>query len=469
VKPAVQDALRRLPGVDQGLRQLREQGFEDVPRWALLSALCAEIAALRRAILSEEVRSPMLDSQAIARRAQALCRSSLRPLVNATGIVLHTNLGRAPLPRCAIDQLGSLAGHYTNLEYDLAAGHRGSRHGHLVELLQVLTGAEDAVAVNNNAAAVLVSLAALAGDGKEVVVSRGELIEIGGSFRLPDVMAASGARLREVGTTNRTHLADYRRAVSKDTALLFKAHQSNFAQLGFTKQVGPRELVELGRELGLPTMFDLGSGTLIDLGPHGVGDEPTVPQMVAAGFDLVTFSGDKLLGAVQAGLIVGRRDLVDRVRSHPLMRAVRPGALVVAALEACLRLYRDGRAAEELPGLSLLIADEASIRARAEHLRRELGQRLATPWQVELHQVQALAGGGSLPDRTIPSWAVSIEHPEWSAQRLEQVLRAADPPIIGRIETDRLILDLRAVAVDELNVMAESIIDALGRSGGSCR
>jgi L-seryl-tRNA(Ser) seleniumtransferase len=461
----VREALRKLPSVDEAVRELLARLPESAewPRWALTEAVRGEIAELRRRLLESGVEpgaSTAPEASAIRRRVRALLAPSLRPVLNATGVVLHTNLGRAPLGASALARLGLIAAGYSNLEYDLASRRRGSRHHHAAAILQRLCGAEDALVVNNNAAAVLLCLSALA-QGRQVIVSRGELIEIGGSFRLPEVMAASGALLREVGTTNRTHLRDYRDAIGPETALLLKAHRSNFAQVGFTAEVDPEELVALGREHQLPAMFDLGSGSLIELSELGLPGETTVQRVVRQGFDLVTFSGDKLLGGPQAGIVVGRAELVGKLRGHPLMRALRPDKLTLAALEATLEAYRDGVAVAELPVLSMLAATETALRRRALRLRVLLGRGDPGSFTFTPAQVTSKVGGGALPLAAPLSWAVAINHPRWGADAIEERLRLGDPPVLAHIDEGRVLLDVRTIPDEQLPLLATTVAAAL--------
>jgi L-seryl-tRNA(Ser) seleniumtransferase len=475
------EALRRLPSVDETMRALAEAPARDgeppAPRWALLQAVREGVAALRASLLAGSADHGELDLEGIRRHAAALARPSLRPVLNATGVVLHTNLGRAPLAARAIERLTAVASGYSNLEYLLDERRRGSRHVHAARLLRQLCESEDAVVVNNNAAAVMLCLAALA-RGREVVVSRGELIEIGGSFRLPEVMAASGAILREVGATNRTHLRDYERAIGPETALLLKAHRSNFAMVGFTAEVAPAELTALGRERGIPTLFDLGSGSLLPLAELGLPAEPTVQEALRAGFDLCCFSGDKVLGGPQAGLIVGRAELCRALKGHPLMRPLRPDKLTLAALEATLELYRDGGAREHLPALRMLATTEAELRRRARRLRALLRKRLPPAFELELQPVGSKVGGGALPLAEPPSWAVAILHAELGPTVLEERLRAADPPVIATIgrgaprgggsrrqEPELLLLDVRTLSEAELPRLAEAAELALAATG----
>jgi L-seryl-tRNA(Ser) seleniumtransferase len=448
----VQARLRELPKVDEVLRRSEIAALAEMaPRWAVVESVRREIDRMRKALLSGGA-SGDLDADAIAARTAELVQPSLRAVINATGVVLHTNLGRAPLAEAAVARVAEIARGYSNLEYDLEGRGRGSRHDHLSELLATLCGAEAAVVVNNNAAAVLLCLASAAA-GREVIVSRGELIEIGGSFRIPDVMRASGARLVEVGTTNKTHPRDYENAVGSDTALLLKVHRSNFAVVGFTEEVEPAELVSLGRARGVPVMIDLGSGTMLDpagFAGAGLPAEPTVGAAVASGAALVTFSGDKLLGGPQAGVIAGSKQAVARARAHPLMRAVRPDKMTLAALEATLALYRDGRALEEVPAVRMLAATPAALRAKAEQLARLIGADRAA-----VVEITSAVGGGALPTAEPASWAVALSGR--SADDLDAALRAGEPPIVGRIAEDRLLLDVRTIADTDLDAVASAV------------
>jgi len=365
-------------------------------------------------------------------------RPALRRVLNATGVIVHTNLGRAPLPAAALERVLEAGRSYSNLEYDLAAGSRGSRQDHVGGILQRLTGAEAAIVVNNNAGAMLLALAALA-EGREVLVSRGELIEIGDGFRIPDVLARSGARLVEVGTTNRTRTADYERAIRPETALLLRVHQSNFRVVGFTEQPLLADLAAVARQRELPLLDDLGSGALVDLY-----DEPTVRASLAAGADLVCFSGDKLLGGPQAGVVVGRADLIEKLRRHPLHRALRIDKLSLAALEGTLLLYLDPeRALREIPVLRMLLEDAAVVRARAERLAASVGG--------EVEETVGRVGGGALPLAELPSFACAVE------EALAEPLRAHEPPVVGIVRDGRLLLDCRTVADGDVGDVAAAV------------
>ncbi|MBM4372930.1 MAG: L-seryl-tRNA(Sec) selenium transferase, partial [Deltaproteobacteria bacterium] len=404
-----------------------------------------EIAAGR----TPDLAPATLAAAAAARLREALS-PSLVPVINATGVIIHTNLGRAPLGAGPLAALAAVAAWYSNLEYDLAAGTRGSRFAHLAGAFARVAGAEAALVVNNNAAAVLLALTALA-RGREVVISRGELIEIGGSFRIPDVMAAGGARLREVGTTNRTHLRDYEAALGPETALLMIAHRSNFTVEGFTAGVERAALVALGRPRGVPVYEDLGSGCLVDLAPLGIRGVDTVSAALAAGVDLVSFSGDKLLGGPQAGILLGRPELIARLRRHPLARALRPDRLTLAGLEAVLRDYLSGDPWSRVPVLRMLSEPLAAVRARAERLALELA---AQDLPVEVVETTARVGGGAAPDASLPSAGVRVQN---AAAALEAGLRAGRPPVLGRLEDAALILDLRTVGEDQVGALRDAV------------
>jgi L-seryl-tRNA(Ser) seleniumtransferase len=385
---------------------------------------------------------------ACAGRLRATMRPSLRPVFNLTGTVLHTNLGRALLPDAAVQAVVQAMTSHVDLEYDVATGKRGERDTHVAELLRELTGAEAATVVNNNAAAVLLMLAALAWK-REVVISRGELIEIGGSFRIPDVMRQAGAKLVETGTTNRTHLADYAQAIGPRTALLMKAHTSNFAITGFTSSVRIEELAGLGRERGLPVVVDVGSGSLVDLSRWQLPAEPTIRATVAAGADLVTFSGDKLLGGPQAGIVVGRADLVDRIRRHPLKRALRTGKLTLAALEAVLDLYRSPELlADRLTTLRLFTRPVGAMQAQAERLLPVVQRAVGEAYAVTAAPMASQIGSGALPVDRLPSYGLTVRRARGrrsSLERLDDALRALPCPVIGRLAEQALWLDLRCL------------------------
>jgi len=388
-------------------------------------------------------------------------RPRFRRVLNATGVIVHTNLGRSLMPEAAMAAIAEAGSSYSNLEFDLDSGRRGSRYALVEELLCSLTGAEAALVVNNNAAAVLIVLETLA-RGREVVVSRGQLVEIGGSFRIPDVMARSGAVLREVGATNRTHLRDYEEAIGDDTALLLKVHNSNYRIVGFTKEVPVEELVALGRRRGLPVVEDLGSGCFVDLGRFGLGREPTVQEVVAAGVDVVTFSGDKLLGGPQAGIILGRRDLLERIKKNPLNRAMRIDKFTLAGLEAVLRLYEDEEAAlAQVPTLAMIAAPLDVLEERRRRLTGLLAERgLDRRLEIEPVATVARVGGGAMPERNLESLGLAVRCRETAVHVLVERLRRAEVPLIGRVEEDRLILDLRTIRDHEVAEVADCLAEA---------
>jgi L-seryl-tRNA(Ser) seleniumtransferase len=451
-------ALRRLPSVDRLVRHLeRRDEMQSLSRARLTVAAREALERERRRVQAEGLLPA--DLQTLVERVCAASRGgafSLRPVINATGVVLHTNLGRALLSETALARVSAVSQAYSNLELDLESKERGSRYAHVDALLRRLTGAEDALVVNNNAAAVLLALESLA-RGREVVVSRGELIEIGGEFRIPDIMQRSGARLREVGTTNRTHLRDYVQAIGPDTALLLKVHTSNYRVVGFTADVSSRELSQLGRERGLPVMEDLGSGSLVDLRPHGFPEEPTVPEVVAAGVDLVCFSGDKLLGGPQAGIVVGRGDLVKRLEKNPLNRALRIDKLTLAALEGTLIAYEAGDALRAIPTLRLLTEPMGTIRARARRLLASLSPDLRRHLRASLVESTSQVGGGALPTVELPTVTLAVGADAAHTRALDEALRRGAPPVIGRITDDRLLLDCRTVLPGQVRSLAAAL------------
>jgi len=437
--------LRRLPSVDVLLQEDAVQALSArYGRSLTVDAVRDELEAVRRRIRAgEDVLARQALVEGIEARLALWTRPTLRPAINATGVVIHTNLGRAPLCSDALEAMQRVGVGYSNLEYDLDAGRRGSRYVHAEVLLCRLTGAEAALVVNNNASAVLLSLIALV-QGREVVISRGQLVEIGGGFRIPDVMRQSGARLVEVGTTNRTHLRDYARAIGPDTGMLMVAHQSNYRMVGFTTQVPSGDLAALGREHGLIVYEDLGSGTLLDTARYGFVHEPTVQEAVGSGLDLISFSGDKLLGAPQAGILVGRKDLVARLRAHPLTRALRVDKTTLAGLQATLLHYVRGDAEQAIPVWRMMSLPLAELDRRAGAWAQALRDG---GLEAEVIDGRSAAGGGSLPGETIPTRlvAISIASPDQASARL----RAGDPPVIARIEDDRLCLDPRTVLPEQ--------------------
>ena len=443
------DARRRLPSVTSllesgGVRALLEQ----TPRAVVVDAIRRTIDAARL----EPASAPSTEQDWARAVSTAVAQSvtpSLRRVINATGVVLHTNLGRAPLAAAAVDAIVRVAQGFSNLEYDLETGSRGSRYVHCSELLRELTGAEDALVVNNGAAALVLVLNTVA-DGRDAIVSRGELVEIGGSFRIPDVMRKSGARLVEVGTTNRTHADDYERAVGAETGAILKVHRSNFALSGFVAEAAVTALGALGAPRGIPIIHDLGSGLLLSLAEYGLAGEPTAREALRAGASIVTMSGDKLLGGPQAGIILGARQALDRVRKNPLTRSYRVDKLTLAALEATLALYRDpARAVREIPVLAQLTETASALRERAERLRATIGDE-----RVEVADTKASVGGGAFPIAEIPSAGIAIAG---RADVIERRLRGNDPPIIGRIADGRVVLDLRTVAPPEDSELATAV------------
>jgi L-seryl-tRNA(Ser) seleniumtransferase len=405
-----QHLLRKLPGVDHVLELSTTRQFSrDIPKSVLVNAIRKVLETMRNGILSSEpgITGESLSDEPIIEAVRlAVAKASapnLKPLVNATGVVVHTNLGRSLLPETVVQNISVIAGRYSNLEYDLDAGKRGSRHTSVEDLLCEISGAQAALAVNNNAGAVLLCLETFARN-KEVIVSRGELVEIGGSFRVPDVMSKSGGILKEVGTTNRTHLKDYENAIGENTALLLKVHRSNYSVIGFTAEVSLKDLVDLGAEHRVPVMEDLGSGTFIDFSKYGLVKEPTVQNSVACGTDVVTFSGDKLLGGPQAGIIVGKKSIVDRIKQNPLARALRIDKLTLAALESTLRLYRDEeKAVGMIPTLRMLTMTIEDIETRAENLAEELKNIGQSRLDINLIERSSKTGGGALPLLELPS------------------------------------------------------------------
>jgi len=453
-------SLARLPSVDQLLRALESRSeVAALPRARLATVVREVLDSVRKLVLAD-VDAPV-DTETLVHGVIASVRReglfSLRPVINATGVVLHTNLGRALLSAQALERVAIVGAAYSNLELDITTKERGSRYSHVEALLRRLTGAEDALVVNNNAAAVLLALETLA-HGREVIVSRGELIEIGGEFRIPDIMLRSGAVLREVGATNRTHLRDYVDAIGPNTALLMKVHTSNYRVVGFTADVSSRELTELGRARGIPVMEDLGSGSLLDLRPWGFPYEPTVPEVVASGVDLVSFSGDKLLGGPQAGIVVGKREIVGRLKKNPWNRALRIDKFTIAALEATLTAYEGGVARDNVPTLKMLTEPLVGVVARARRVLRGLGAETAQRLSAQVIEGRAQVGGGALPTVELPTAGVAVGATDAAARELDARLRAGDPPVIGRLVDDRLFLDCRTVLPGQAPVLVKALL-----------
>jgi L-seryl-tRNA(Ser) seleniumtransferase len=448
----VKEMLRSLPAVDELLRQKTiKEAAEDYPRTLVVGAIRNVVERMREAILADDgtIDAQRLDRanlvNEIREELEHMAAFTLKRVVNATGIIVHTNLGRSLLCHDASDRLQLIGSGYSNLEYELQAGIRGSRHVHAEAILCEITGAEGALVVNNNAAAVLLALNTLA-QGMEVVVSRGQLVEIGGSFRIPDIMARSGARLKEVGTTNRTHLHDYEAAIGPETALLLDVHASNYQIIGFTAEVDLEELVALGEKHRLPVMQDLGSGCFVDVSRFGLKGEPLVQDAVRTGVDLVTFSGDKLLGGPQAGIILGNRALIAQLRRNPLTRALRVDKLTLASLEATLRLYRDEEVAiRAIPTLRMIATDLEALEVQAHDLLEKLNANISSRIKVEIVAGSSMVGGGALPVQTLPTKLVAFRSEEFSAARLETHFREHEPPIIGRVEYELFLLDVRTL------------------------
>lgn len=457
-----EDLFRRLPKVDAFLKRPEvERLCSSYPRWVVVESIRRMLEEKRRQI--KEGLEPSVDLEDLVaeleRRVPYEALPSLRRVINATGVVLHTNLGRAPLAHEAVESIRNVSVWYSTLEYDLETGRRGLRYLHVVDVIKRITGAPSALVVNNNAAAVFLVLNTLA-CGKEVIVSRGELIEIGGSFRIPDVMRSAGAVLREVGTTNKTKLEDYRRAIGENTALILKVHTSNYRIVGFTESVPLRDLVGLGREYGIPVYEDLGSGLFVDVRRFGLPYEPTVQESIRAGADLVSFSGDKLLGSTQAGIILGREDLIERIRRNPINRALRIDKLTLAGLEATFRIYLEGEdaAVDKIPVLRMLAQSVDEIRGRAERVLEAL--REIDGYAFELVEDVATVGGGALPTAQLPTFCVAISG--GSPEELEERLRRRPMvPVIGRIKNDRLLLDMRTVRDEEVDLLVKSVREAL--------
>lgn len=486
-----QALLRRLPAISQLLE--REEIAELIRRHshAVVSEAAGEVVeGLRKRILADRDNDagtginfdagelePDRIIDLVRERVRDKLRPHLRKVINATGIVLHTNLGRAVLAREAVAALTEIAGSYNNLELDLATGERGSRYSHVEELLCKLTGAEAGMVVNNNAAAVLLVLSSLA-KGKEVVVSRGQLVEIGGSFRIPEVMAQSGATLVEVGATNKTHLRDFAGAINEETALLLKVHTSNYKIIGFTAEVDTKDLVSLGRSRGIPVFEDLGSGVLMDLSAYGLAKEPTVQESIGAGADIVSCSGDKLFGGPQAGIIVGRREIIEKLKKNPLTRALRVDKFTLAAMETTLRLYLDEkRAVGAIPTLRMLTITREELGRRSAGFARKLKKRLGIKGagkgagadgrltealaEVEVMDGFSQVGGGALPEENIPTRLVSVVPAHVSVNALEERLRQGETPVLARIWKDRLLIDLRTVVREEEETLAAAVVEAL--------
>ncbi len=449
--------LRSLPGVDHILELTKaDPYFKTVPKTVLTHSIRDVIENLRTEILKNphDIAQEKLTDAFILKSVKAFTQKTLAPnlvrTINATGVVVHTNLGRSILAEDALENIHLIASRYSNLEFDLAGGKRGSRYSAVKDILCEISGAEAAMVVNNNAGAVLLCLETIARD-KKVIISRGELVEIGGSFRIPDVMAKSGGILCEVGTTNRTHLRDYENAIDNDTGLLLKVHKSNYSVVGFSAEVSLNRLVALGEKYQIPVMEDLGSGTFIDFSTYGLPKEPTVQESVLSDADVITFSGDKLLGGPQAGLIVGKKDIIDAIKKNPITRALRIDKLTLAALECTFRFYREKETAiNAIPTLRMLTLPIEQIKQKAQQLKKRLKNINDDRLQIELINLSSRAGGGSLPLLELPTQCVGVKVTELSVNAIERFLRDQTPPLIGRIDEDYYIMDLRTIQNDEL-------------------
>jgi len=456
------ELLRSLPKVDECILKLsQDQECAELPIRIVKNVIQKTIEDTRQAILGESSEPiPASEEDWLNLFKERLRRKNspkLKRVINCTGVVIHTNLGRSVLSTSATECLSRAAQFYSNLEFNLETGKRGSRYSLVEEILCELTGAEAALVVNNNAAAVLIALDTLA-KGREAIVSRGQLVEIGGSFRIPDVMAKSGATLVEVGATNRTHLHDYAGAITENTALLMRVHTSNFRIIGFTKEVSADDMVALARKNDLMTMEDLGSGSLIDFSQYGFPKEPTVQEIVKAGVDVVTFSGDKLLGGPQAGIIVGKKYVIEKIKKNPLNRALRIDKFTLASLEAILREYYDQeKALQRVPTLQMLTVSSEEIKKKAQRLSRKLRRGIGAAAQINIIKTTSKVGGGALPDLNLPSWGVMLAPVTMSINQLEKKLRVLPSPVIGRVESEQYLLDLRTVQDRDIDLLVEEL------------
>ncbi|NCO84577.1 MAG: L-seryl-tRNA(Sec) selenium transferase [Nitrospirae bacterium CG02_land_8_20_14_3_00_44_33] len=462
-----QKLLKELPSVDEILKgDAGVRWCRAYPRRYVLQAIRDVIDMRRKEIMDASSTDVSVEGMTgeIEMKIEKLSAFSLQPVINATGIVIHTNLGRSILSEKILDNVKKIAESYSNLEYNLEEGRRGKRYAHITGILREITGAEDALIVNNNAAAVLLCLSALA-KGREVIVSRGELVEIGGSFRVPDIMSLSGAVLREVGTTNKTHLYDYKNAINENTALILKVHKSNYRISGFTEEAPAADLKKLSEEYHIPVMYDIGSGCMIDLKPYGIHSEPSVREIIKSGVDVVTFSGDKLLGGPQGGVIVGRKEYIEKLQKNPLTRALRIDKLTLAAFEAALMEYLDeDKAVENIPTLKMLLQKPERIKERAKQIALRLKRKCASGGKaakIEVTEDTSKAGGGSLPEIEFPTYAVLISPENISVNDLEERLRKGTPAIIARIKDHALLLDARTIRADEIDSLVQGVNAAL--------
>ncbi|MGL1932972.1 MAG: L-seryl-tRNA(Sec) selenium transferase [Desulfotalea sp.] len=453
------DLLRGLPKIDE-LIALIEKNFTSAPNFLIKKAVQQAVAGERKRILTGKTVDPKsIDDwcSVVNLELKNKLSHNLRRMINGTGVVIHTNLGRSLLSKEAGEALTNAATYYSNLEFNLDTGKRGSRYSLVEEIICDLTGAEAAIVVNNNAAAVFLTLETLC-KKTEVIVSRGQLVEIGGSFRIPDVMERSGANLVEVGATNRTHLYDYENAITEQTSTLMRVHTSNFRIIGFTSQVSADELVGLARDNGLITIEDLGSGSLLDLSRFGFPKEPTVQELVKAGVDVITFSGDKLLGGPQAGVIVGNKDVIDKIKKNPLNRALRIDKFTLASLEIILRAYYDeDKALEQIPTLRMLTTDILVLKERAKTIAGQLENYLLDTCEILTLETFSRVGGGAYPEFDLESWAVSISPHNLRISKMEEGLRRLDPAIIGRVENDKFIIDARTIQDEEIGILCSQI------------
>jgi len=454
----VPEYIKKIPKVDRLYQQISIlPQYKNVSRPIIIQTIQTFLEQLREGIIHGQYEeSDLVETRVIDNIKDAISKAivpNLRSVINATGVIVHTNLGRSLLPQSALDQIVQVSSHYSNLEYNLETGQRGKRYTIVESLICALTGAEAATVVNNNAGAVLLTLQTIAKD-KAVIVSRGELVEIGGSFRIPDIMALSGAKMVEIGTTNRTHLRDYQNAITSETALLLKVHQSNYAIMGFTAQVELKEMIQLGRTLSIPVMYDMGSGNLADFTMKGLPDEPVVQKIVSLGVDIATFSGDKLLGGPQAGIIVGKKSIINAVKQHPMARALRIDKLTLAALEATLRLYQDPKTVfENIPTLAFISRPLPEIKATAEKILEGFQELTKSHFQVNIIETNSKIGGGALPLHTLPTYCIGIVSQRMSSDEIEQFFRSQNPPVIGRIEDNQYLLDCRTIMADEIPIL----------------
>lgn len=463
-KSDLQLRLAELPAVDELLHEASQRGLlPRFPRTLVGESIRSQLKIIKDRVVRENLQvkvlfSPDIFWSAIESALEDFLAPSLKVVINATGVVIHTNLGRSPLSAEAAGQIAAVAGRYSNLEYDLETGSRSIRYVNVEELLCRLSGAEAAMVVNNNAGAVLLALSALA-DGREVVVSRGELVEIGGAFRIPEIVVQGGAILREVGATNRTHLKDYEAVINEETAILLKVHTSNYRLLGFTGQPEVRELVALGRKHEIPLIEDLGSGNLLDLKAYGLPDEPTVREVMASGVDLATFSGDKLLGGPQAGIVVGRKDLIEKLKQHPLNRALRIDKMTLAGLESVLKCFLDPlTVVDKIPTLKMLTLTEAELKKRAQSLRRTIVRHCGSDagLQLKIEPSTSRAGGGTMPMVELPTLCLFVRITGKSSAALEKYLRSRSLPVVVRIVDDWLVFDPRTIFVDQFAEIARA-------------